>query len=122
MSFCYTRRLRRTARTVSFLVFSLLCASMFPAVAEAQQSPYCKQVRARAASDADALMLPRVMVQGIHFARGAQLEGFPITPTGYQLRAGFGFSPVDFYKGRGVLRAGDADCKRHEASVVLDDV
>lgn len=89
----------------------------------AQPSPYCKHVRARASSEADSLMTPRLMVQGIHFARGAELsDAFPVTGDGYQLRTGLSFSPVDFYKGRSVLRAGDADCERHEAAVALDDL
>jgi hypothetical protein len=89
----------------------------------AQPSPYCRHVRAKASSEADSLMTPRLMVQGIHFARGAELsDAFPVSGSGYQVRTGLSFSPVDFYKGRSVLRAGDADCGRHEAAVALDDV
>ncbi|MEO8177617.1 MAG: hypothetical protein ABI895_02185 [Deltaproteobacteria bacterium] len=110
-----------SVRGVLLTLLSSLLASFVPAQAVAQQTPYCKQARAKAASEADYLMTPRVTIQGIHFASGADLAG-PITGKGYQLRTGLSFSPVDFYKGRGVLRAGDADCKRHEASIVLDDV
>jgi hypothetical protein len=111
-----------TARGV-LLTLSSLLSSLVPALAGAQQTPYCKQVRAKAASDAGYLMSPRVMIQGIHFARGSELaDSGPTSGTGYQLRTGLSFSPVDYFKGRGVLRAGDADCKRHEASVGLDDV
>jgi hypothetical protein len=110
-----------SVRGVLLTLLSSLLASFVPAPAVAQQTPYCRQVRAKAASEADYLMTPRVTIQGIHFASGADLAG-PITGKGYQLRTGLSFSPVDFYKGRGVLRAGDADCKRHEASIVLDDV
>lgn len=110
-----------SVRGVLLTLLSSLLASFVPARAVAQQTPYCKQARARAASEAGYLMTPRVMIQGIHFASGADLAG-PISGTGYQVRTGLSFSPVDFYKGRGVLRAGDADCRRHEASVVLDDV
>lgn len=109
------------------LCISLLCISLpssfLPAVAAAQDSSYCRQVRARAASDADQLMTPRVIVQGIHFPRGSQqFDSGVTTPNGYQLRTGLTFSPLDFYKGQGVLRIGDADCRRHEASRELDDV
>jgi hypothetical protein len=105
------------------LTLSILSSSLLPAVAGAQQTPYCKQVRAKAASDAGYLMSPRVVIQGLHFARGAELaDSGPIAGTGYQVRTGLSFSPVDYYKGRAVLRAGDADCKRHEASAMLDDV
>jgi len=105
---------------ISSLCVSLL-SSLLPAVAAAQDSSYCRQVRARAASDADLLMTPRVMVQGIHFPRG-QFDPDATTRNGYQLRTGLTFSPLDFYKGQGVLRTGDADCRRHEASLELDDV
>jgi hypothetical protein len=109
------------------LCISLLCISLpssfLPAVAAAQDSSYCRQVRARAASDADQLMTPRVMVQGIHFPRGSQqFDSGVTTRNGYQLRTGLTFSPLDFYKGQGVLRIGDADCRRHEASQDLEDV
>jgi hypothetical protein len=109
------------------LCISLLCISLpssfLPAVAAAQDSPYCRQVRARAASDADQLMTPRVMVQGIHFPRGSQqFDSGATTRNGYQVRTGLTFSPLDFYKGQGVLRIGDADCRRHEASQELDEV
>jgi hypothetical protein len=112
-----------SARSVLLTLFSCLFSGLVPALAVAQQTPYCKQVRARAASDADYLMTPRVIVQGLHFPHGSELaDSGPVLGSGYQLRTGLTFSPVDFYKGRGVLRAGDADCKRHEASVALDDV
>lgn len=111
-----------SARSVLLTLFSCLFSSLVPALAVAQQTPYCKQVRARAASDADYLMTPRVIVQGLHFPNGSELaDSGPVLGSGYQLRTGLTFSPVDFYKGRGVVRAGDADCKRHEAGVALDD-
>ncbi|HEU4577990.1 MAG TPA: hypothetical protein VFS67_07035 [Polyangiaceae bacterium] len=112
-----------SARGVLLTLFSCLFSGLAPAIAAAQQTPYCKQVRARAASDADYLMAPRVIVQGLHFPHGSELaDSGPVLGSGYQLRTGLTFSPVDFYKGRGVLRAGDADCKRHEAAAALDDV
>lgn len=112
-----------SARGVLLSVASLLLSSVLAAPAAAQPSPYCKQVRARASSEADTLMTPRLMLQGIHFARGADLsDTFPVSADGYQLRTGLSFSPVDYYRGRSVLRAGDADCERHEAAVALDDV
>ena len=110
-----------SVRGVLLTLLSSLLASFVSAQAVAQQTPYCKQVRARAASDAGNLMTPRVIIQGLHFADAENLAG-PISANGYQVRTGLSFSPVDFYKGRGVLRAGDADCKRHEASLELDDV
>jgi hypothetical protein len=97
--------------------------ALVPADAHAQDSAYCRQVRARAASDADLLMAPRVIVQGIHFPNGAkQLDSGATTENGYQLRTGLGFSVMDYYKGRGVLRVSEADCRRYEAALDLEDV
>jgi hypothetical protein len=107
------------------LLSGLTCiiASLSPVPAFARDSPYCKQVRARAQSDADLLMMPRVLLQGIRFPEGAQqFDSGPTTPEGYQLRAGFSFSPVDFYKGRATLDVGAAECARHEAELELDAV
>jgi hypothetical protein len=68
-------------------------------------------------------MMPRVLVQGIRFPEGAQqFDSGAVTSEGYQLRAGFQFSPVDFYKGRATLEVGDAECERHEAALDLDAV
>ncbi len=98
-------------------------ASLLPSLAAARDTPYCKQVRARAQSDADLLMMPRVLVQGIRFPRGAQqFDSGATTENGYQLRTGFSFSPVDFYKGQATLRLGEAECERHEAELDLSAV
>ena len=107
------------------LLSGLTClfASLAPALASARDTPYCKQVRARAESDADLLMMPRVLVQGIRFPEGAQqFDSGATTAQGYQLRAGFSFSPVDFYKGKATLDVGDAECERHETELDLDAV
>jgi hypothetical protein len=45
-----------------------------------------------------------------------------VSSQGYQLRAGFSFSPLDFYKGRATLDVGEAECERHEAALDLDAV
>jgi hypothetical protein len=100
-----------------------LLSSFLPTVAAAQDTAYCRQVRARAASDADLLMTPRVMVQGIHFP-AARSSSIPVPRARTAIRCGPGshFRRVDFYKGQSVLRVGDADCRRHEASQELDEV
>jgi hypothetical protein len=113
----------RVARGTSFSVLILLTASLTPVIAAGRDTPYCRQVRARAQSDADLLMMPRVLVQGIRFPEGAQqFDSGAVTSEGYQLRAGFSFSPVDFYKGRATLEVGEAECERHEAALDLDAV
>jgi hypothetical protein len=104
-------------------VVTCLTASLHPALASARDTAYCKQVRARAQSDADLLMMPRVLVQGIRFPEGAQqFDSGAVSGQGYQLRAGFQFSPIDFYKGRATLDVSDAECERHEAALDLDVV
>jgi hypothetical protein len=111
------------ARGMLLSALTVLTASLPPALAFARDTPYCKQVRARAQSDADLLMMPRVIVQGIRFPEGAQqFDSGAVSSQGYQLRAGFSFSPVDFYKGRATLDLGDAECERHEAALDLDAV
>ena len=112
-----------TLRGMLLTVLACTTVSLSPALAAARDTPYCKQVRARAQSDADLLMMPRVLMQGIRFPQGAQqVDSGPTTDNGYQLRTGFSFSPVDFYKGQATLRVGDAECDRHEAELDLDAV
>jgi hypothetical protein len=84
---------------------------------------YCDRVRARAASDAALLMAPRVVVQGLRFARAEpQLYGGQTVGNGYQIRTGLTFSPLDFYKGLNTLELGNSDCDRHTAAHRLQDV
>jgi hypothetical protein len=98
-------------------------ASLASTPAVASDTPYCRQVRARAQSDADLLMMPRVLAQGIRFPQGTtQVDSGPTTANGYQLRTGLSFSVIDFYKGQAALRVGDAECERHEAQLDLDTV
>ncbi len=104
-------------------ILTCLAVTCSTSLATAQTTAYCRQVRAKAASEAGVLMTPRVLVQGIRFPSGnQQLDSGPTTDNGYQLRTGLAFSPIDFYKGRGMLRVGEADCERHEASVRLEEV
>ena len=101
------------------MVLSLALASA--RTTAAQPSPYCARVRARTASEADLLMTPRVVLQGVRFPRSGQIDIGPVTGNGFQARAGLLFSPLDFYKGLGVLRAGEIDCEQHEAKLEVED-
>jgi hypothetical protein len=87
--------------------------------ARAQEPAYCQKVRARAASDAALLMSPRAILQGIRFPQNGQIDVGATAGNGYQIRAGLSFSPLDFYKGLSLLRAGDADCEQHESSTAV---
>jgi hypothetical protein len=113
------------AKRFTFIGAAVLAACTCAPAANAQpaRDAYCSKVRARAVSDADLLMSPRVLIQGIRFPQsGQQVDIGPTAGNGYQFRAGFSFSPVDFYRGLGVLRVGDADCARHAASTRLENV
>jgi hypothetical protein len=89
-------------------------------MADAQESPYCRRVRARAASDAALLMSPRVIVQGVRFPQTGVVDVGATVGSGFQARAALSFSPLDFYKGLGVMEQGDADCAEHEVSAEVD--
>jgi len=82
----------------------------------AEDSPYCRKVRARAASDASLLMAPSVTVQGIKYPASGVLDMGTASSDGYQVRANATFSPLDLYKGVRVLGVGEADCAQHEAA------
>lgn len=112
-----------SVRSMLFPFMTYLAGSLFAARPAAAETPYCEQARARAASDAALLMSPRLLVTALRFPRGSQLlDAGPVTSDGFQLRTGFAFSPVDFYKGETTLRIGEADCARHAALMDLDVV
>lgn len=112
-----------SVRSMLFLLMTYLPGSLFVARPAAAETPYCEQARARAASDAALLMSPRLLVTALRFPRGSQLlDAGAVTSDGFQLRTGFAFSPVDFYKGQTTLRIGEADCARHAALMELDVV
>jgi hypothetical protein len=102
-----------------FLSFLGWIGMMAPAAA--QESAYCQQVRARAASDAALLIAPRLVLQELRFPRNNQIDLNVPTGSGFQFRAGLSFSPVEFFKGLEMLDVGDAACLQHEAKVSLQD-
>ncbi len=67
-------------------------------------------------------MSPRVFVQGVKFPNNGQLDAGVIAGSGYQMRAGLSFSPVDFYRGLDVLRVAEADCDRHGSADAIQVV
>jgi hypothetical protein len=109
------RLLRR--RRAPLAVLALL---LWGAAAQAQTTPYCAKVRERAADDSALLSFPRLTLQGLRFPNNGQLIGGTITGQGLQARAGLSFSASDVYKGWGLERAADADCREHEARVGLE--
>lgn len=103
---------------------ALAAATVVPATARAQDSAYCRRVRAEAASEAARLMTPRLVLQGLRFPSG--LTGLPLTGadgTGsdpFQARAGVAFEPLELVKGVELLRASDEDCEAQAARVLLE--
>jgi hypothetical protein len=88
--------------------------------AAADDSAYCRKVKARAAGDAALLFAPSVTGQVIRYpsVNGGPVDSTGVTTgNGWQGRVGLSWSPLDFYRGFGVLRAGDADCERGNAQI-----
>ena len=102
-----------------------VAVSLMSVCAHADESAYCRKVRAHAAADASLLVAPTMLIEGIKAPSGLQ-PGGKLDPTspgaGYQLRAGFSFSPLDFYKGTRVGRVADADCDAHEVTITAQQL
>lgn len=103
---------------------TLLAALLLPTTSIADDAPYCRKVRARAAAEAARLMSPQLVLQGMRFPRN--LAGLPLTEldtistTPYQGRAGVAFSPLELAKGLTLARASDDDCAEHQARSELE--
>lgn len=102
--------------TVGALVVVLQVAA---SAARGEESPYCRKVRARAASEAALLLSPELLAQGIRFP-SSPIDLGPTVGAGYQVRVGLSFSPTDLHKGLRVIRVGEADCARYESSDALE--
>jgi hypothetical protein len=103
------------ASPLAAFVLLVLCSRN----ATAQDGPYCEKVRARAAGDAALLMSPRLFVQGIKFPSNGQLDVGITAGSGYQVRTGLSFSPLDFYRGLDTLRVADTDCEQHATASAI---
>ncbi len=64
-------------------------------------------------------MSPRLFVQGIKFPGNGQLDVGVTAGSGYQMRTGLAFSPLDFYRGLDTLRVADADCEQHDTASAI---
>ncbi|MCB9594466.1 MAG: hypothetical protein H6719_17165 [Sandaracinaceae bacterium] len=84
-----------------------------PAGADAQDSPYCRRVRAEAESRAFLMFSPRLAVQGLHVPLVGGTTGTGIVQgQEWQARAALSFSPMDMIRGAYVLDQASADCDR----------
>lgn len=124
-------RSRRTKLSETLLVrFCALGAAVAltatAASAQADDSPYCRKVRARADSDAALLIAPSLRLEAIrvpvNFQRGnAAVDPSTVGPE-YQLRAGLTVSPLAMYKGFKVLDLGDAACEQQVTVVAVQEI
>jgi hypothetical protein len=104
--------------TLHFLLLSILYA-LLPRGAVADESSYCRKVRARAGEDAALLMWPKVFAEGDRFPSGTN-QG-PTLSSGLQPRIGLIFSPTDLYRGVKVEQVADEDCELHGVKVALQE-
>lgn len=125
-----TKSRRRTRRDTAL---ARLCAAgaaialtAVVAPARADDTPYCRKVRARAVSDASLLIAPSLRLDGIKLPTAFQTGANPIDPSQvgpeYQIRGGVSVSPLDIYKGFRVLDLGDADCDQHVSAVTAEEI
>jgi hypothetical protein len=84
--------------------------------APASMSPYCRRIRARTEADAALLRAPRIIGEAIRFPTSSRIDLGPTVGNGFQLRAAVTFSALDFYRSTMLERAGDADCRAHDAA------
>ena len=109
-----------SVRFASITVAVYAVASASPA--RADDGAYCRRVQARAASDAALLFAPSLEAQGVKFPASGTVDAGVTTGSGYQFRAGISWSPLDAYKGTRVVRVGEADCARQEATVAAQEL
>jgi hypothetical protein len=92
------------------------------ASASADESTYCRKVRARAGAEAALLYAPSLQAQVIKFPNNGTTDSGVTTGAGNQFRAAVSFSPLDFYKGFHVERTAAADCRQHDSVISLQEV
>ncbi len=105
-----------------FLTCGALVAVCIGASVQAQESPYCRRVRAQAGADAAVLRAPRLFLEGIRFPSSNRLDLGPTVGNNFQARFGLAFSPLDWLRGGLMSDAADADCALHETSSRVDDL
>lgn len=115
------RRASRCRYVLHCAVLLAVGGTLMTVQAHAEDSAFCQQMRARAASDATLLMAPRLVLQELRFPQNNQLDLGATTGRGYQFRAGVSYSLIDLWKGFATLDAGDAACFEHEAKMALQD-
>ncbi len=115
----------RCTNLVSILsAYAVVAIAAAPSEARAEESAYCRKVHARATGDAALLLSPTIQAQLIRFPTGpgGTIDAGTTSGTGFQARASLSWSPLDFYRGFGVMRTGDAECARGDAHITAQRV
>lgn len=120
-------RLAREQLRRACAVVATLAVAAAPGIARgADDSPYCRKVRARAKSDAALLLAPSLRLEGIRipvaFQRANAGGDASLVGPQYQLRAGLTVSPLSMWKGLQVLDVGAADCAQFVSAEVAQEV
>lgn len=105
---------------LSGLVALAALAAAPPAAAE--ESDFCRAVRARASADASLLMWPQIVAQALRFPDLASQSGFPLDSRQGQARAALTYSLIDLYKGLGVLSVAEAQCEAHHTQRDIEEL
>lgn len=111
----------KASRRFAFAVAAFAVLA-FGGPARAEDSAYCKKVRARAAGDAALMFAPTLQAQGIRFPATGAIDTGVTSGSGYQIRGALSWSPLDFYKGFRVMKLGEADCQRQESVVTAQEL
>ena len=109
----------------AFISSLSLCCVVSSGAAHADESAYCRKVKARAAADSMLLMAPKLTAEALHFpasSRPALARESGSGGPGIELRAGLSYSPVDAVRGKLLTRISEADCQYHDAATEIDDL
>jgi hypothetical protein len=113
------------AALLRFASSLFVSCAVAPRVAQADESAYCRKVKARAAADSILLMAPKLSAEALHFpasSRPSLARESGSGGPGIELRAGLSYSPIDAVRGKLLTSVGEADCQYHDAATEIDDV
>lgn len=102
------------------LLSVLIVGAVMTAPAAAQESAYCRQVRAQARATASVLAAPRVVASGIRFPSDNRIDLGPTVGRHTQVRVGATWSALDAVRARETMQASSELCTAQEASAALD--
>lgn len=91
-----------------------------PRVAMAEDSPYCRRVRARVAEESALLMWPTLYAQGTRLPSSSGELG-PTFGNNFQVRVGLSFSPTNVLKATHFSHVAEIDCELQASLQALHD-